>query len=153
VIVALVGIWRFQRTHASGPKPYHRSASDIAKIEAEDFDDGGQGISYFDLHVGNYGFAYRDTDVDIYANEGPGNIVVGQTEPGEWLCYTVEIPAKPQAWDFLCQCAMPGPGVILHVEFDHKDVTGPVHVPDTGDWQNYKPIRVPLTSSPTPGRH
>ena len=36
-------------------------------IEAEAFDNGGEGVSFFDATPGNEGGAYRNTSVDIEA--------------------------------------------------------------------------------------
>ncbi len=36
-------------------------------IQAEDFDDGGEGLAYLDTSAGNTGGQYRSTDVDIEA--------------------------------------------------------------------------------------
>jgi hypothetical protein len=30
----------------------------------------------------------------------------------------------------------------FHIEFDGKDATGPIQVPDTGAWTKLKPIRI-----------
>src|SRR6185436_12992129 len=41
-------------------------------IEAEHFDDGGEGIAYHDVTAGNSGGAYRRTDVDLEATSDSG---------------------------------------------------------------------------------
>ncbi|HDS83918.1 MAG TPA: carbohydrate-binding protein, partial [Phycisphaerales bacterium] len=63
------------------------------RIEAERFDIGGQGVSYFDTTSGNSGGQYRlDADVDIRSiNDGGSGYAVFQIDAGEWLNYTVNI--------------------------------------------------------------
>ena len=45
-------------------------------VQAEDFDNGGQGVAYSDSSPGNSGGAYRATDVDI-APTSSGGYAVG----------------------------------------------------------------------------
>src|SRR5262249_8606076 len=61
-------------------------------VEAEEFDDGGEGIAYHDTTAGNKGGAFRATDVDIESTtDAGGGFDVGWTRPGEWLQYTVNV--------------------------------------------------------------
>ena len=60
------------------------------KIECEEYDLGGEGISFHDTTEGNSGDAFRNDDVDIEeCSEGGYNI--GWTDAGEWLLYSVEV--------------------------------------------------------------
>lgn len=64
-------------------------------IEAEDFDMGGEGISYHDSDNDNSGSADYRTDgggVDIYTTSDDG-YAIDKTEAGEWLEYTVNMTA------------------------------------------------------------
>jgi hypothetical protein len=59
-------------------------------VQAEDFDNGGEGIGYHDTSSGNVVGAYRYTDVDIEATgDAAGAYNVGWAVAGEWLEYTV----------------------------------------------------------------
>lgn len=63
-------------------------------IEGEDFDDGGQHISFFDTDGGQgSGMDYRPvTEVDLYDKaNGSNGLSVGRTREGEWLEYTVDV--------------------------------------------------------------
>ena len=53
-------------------------------VQAEDFDNGGQGVGYSDGTSGNSGGVYRATDVDI-GTTSSGGYAVGWTVAGEWL--------------------------------------------------------------------
>jgi len=58
-------------------------------IEAEYFDNGGEGSAYHDTSSGNTNGAFRlDEDVDIYAGDNSYFVL---SAVGEWLKYTVEV--------------------------------------------------------------
>lgn len=59
------------------------------RIEAENYDTGGEGFAWFDRTPGNRGGAYREDDVDIEAG-GTGH-VVAFVKSSEWLTYSVDI--------------------------------------------------------------
>jgi len=60
-------------------------------VEAEDFDIGGEGLTYHDLDERNIAGAYRpDEGVDIYDRLGDG-YQIGNAFPGEWCEYTLNI--------------------------------------------------------------
>ena len=64
----------------------------IIRVEAEDYDAGGEGVGYHDTTKANLGGAYRTDGVDIeyFASERGFN--VGWVRGGEWLQYTVKLP-------------------------------------------------------------
>jgi probable HAF family extracellular repeat protein len=60
-------------TPSATPTPFGGSAWPIpGTIQAENFDDGGEGVAYHDTSTGNKGGAYRSTDVDIEATSDAG---------------------------------------------------------------------------------
>jgi len=111
------------------------------KIEAEDFDTGGEGIAYHDASMGNAGNQYRATaDVDIEGcSEGGFNI--GYVAAGEWLEYTVNVTA-PGVYTLAARVATPYDGKSFHLELDGQDITGPVTVPVTGGFQAWQTVYV-----------
>src|SRR5678810_582612 len=63
-------------------------------IEAENFDNGGEGVAYHDTTPQNINGKYRPTEgVDINAG-GSNGFSVGYTVPGEWLKYSVTAPVQ-----------------------------------------------------------
>jgi len=72
--------------------PYHDTLMVIPGIiEAEDFDKGGEGLSYHDKGTRNITGVYRpDDNVDIYDRLGDG-YHVGNALPGEWMEYSVKV--------------------------------------------------------------
>ncbi|MGR5305571.1 polysaccharide lyase family 8 super-sandwich domain-containing protein [Vibrio mediterranei] len=69
--------------------PFSHAATTIT-VEFEDYDSGGQNVSYFDSSAGNLGGKYRQDDVDIRGN-GSGGYAVGWSDNGEYLNYSVNI--------------------------------------------------------------
>ena len=118
-------------------------------IEAENFDEGGEGIAYHDTTTGNSGGAYRQTDVDIESTlDSGGGYSLSYVMAGEWLKYSVSVAATA-AYTLEARVASSGAGGTFHVEVDGVDATGPLAVPNTGGWQTWKSILVggvPLTA-------
>lgn len=60
-------------------------------FEAEDFDSGGNGFTYYDLNAMNIGGAYRtDEGVDIY-KMASGAYYIGNVSTSEWCEYTIDV--------------------------------------------------------------
>src|SRR5499427_10120533 len=121
---------------AAGATPFGGSAAVLpGTIEAENFDDGGQSVAYYDTTPGNSGGVYRQTDVDLEATtDAGGGYDVAKTRAGEWLQYTVNVGATgTYALDL--RVASLSTGGTVRVDVDGVDVTGPLTVPNTGDWQ------------------
>ena len=77
------------------------------RIEAEDFDQGGQGAGFYDNARTNEGGAYRNDKGDyVGVGEGGSGYFVGWTEAGEWLNYTVDI-AESGGYDLLINYSTP----------------------------------------------
>ncbi|QLG47769.2 carbohydrate-binding protein [Natrinema halophilum] len=103
------------------------------RIEAEEYDTGGQGVAYNDTTSGNAGGAYRSDGVDI---EGGGdNYNIGWTEAGEWYEYTVDVTEG--TYDLTANVASNAGGGAFRVEVDGTDVTGTITAPNTGGWQSW----------------
>jgi hypothetical protein len=67
---------------------------DLARIQAEDFDTGGQNVAYYDTSSGNKTGVYRDTDVDLReTGDSSGAYKIARIREGEWWEYTVDVPA------------------------------------------------------------
>ncbi len=67
-------------------------ASLPGRVEAEDFDTGGEGTAYHDVEPENLGGVYRPTEgVDIETLPDSNGFNVGWIRPGEWLSYTVNV--------------------------------------------------------------
>ena len=111
-------------------------------IQAEDFDNGGEGVAYHDRESSNLGGAtYRSSGVDIKGvlNDA-GSYYVGYTNAGEWLEYSINVvSAGLYNFDFRVASALAGGN--FHVAIDGVDVTGTLAAPNTGGWQNWQTLR------------
>jgi hypothetical protein len=114
-------------------------------IQAEDFDDGSNGVAYRDNTSGNSGGQYRATDVDIeLASDSSGAYDVGWAGAGEWLNYTVNVAAAG-AYDLEFRVASEGSGGTFHLEVNGVNKTGALTIPNTGGWQRWTVVRTSLT--------
>jgi YVTN family beta-propeller protein len=113
-----------------------------ARIEAEDFDAGGQGVGYSDSTPGNeQGFdVYRTDDVDIKPSGDDGGHAVGWMTAGEWLQYTTTCIFGRNNGRISARVGSALPGRTFHVEIDGVDVTGPIAVPQMADWDQYQTV-------------
>jgi len=119
-------------------------------IQAENFDNGGEGVAYHDNDSSNNGVEYRLSDgVDIQTTaDTGGGYNVGWVEGGEWMEYNVNVTTTG-LYTFEARFASAGDGGIAHVEFDGVDKTGPMDFTNTGDWQNWQTLvvnNVPLNA-------
>jgi hypothetical protein len=115
------------------------------KIQAEDYDQGGQQVAYYDKTPGNAGEQYRDDDVDIW-RYGTNAYYTGANATGEWLNYTVDVPYNGN-YRLEIQVATPKDNRRVHVEFDGEDRTGPLTVPNTGWWTTWQTLGTNVTLS------
>ena len=112
------------------------------RIEADNYDVGGNGIAYFSTLPGNPGSDYRNDDVGIQATTdsatctGMGcNYNVGWTTAGQWLSYTVDV-ASSGTYRAAVRVADASSGASLHLEVDGAKVAS-FAIPNTGGWQNW----------------
>src|SRR5438045_4170831 len=112
-------------------------------FEAEGFDAGGEGVGYHDDTLGNQGNAkYRTSEsVDIFNSNDTagGTYIVKNFTSGEWLAYTINVPAGGN-YDFELRAATSAafPNSAFHLEVDGAKATGTVLLPDSGGWSNYQ---------------
>lgn len=112
------------------------------RIEAENYDNGGEGVAYHDATTGNSGGAYRSEDVDIKATaDSSGAYNVKTVRAGEWLAYTVNV-ATAGSYSFGFRMASSGTGGTVHLSIDGANVSGAIALPDTGGWGVWKTVTV-----------
>ena len=119
-------------------------------LEAEDFDNGGENTGYHDGTPANIGGAYRPSEaVDIEScTEGGYN--VGWIQPGEWLQFSVHVNATG-IYSFYSRISTPNSGNSLQLEVDGVPAGDVVPAPNTGGWQNWQTVYIPV--SLTEGDH
>jgi hypothetical protein len=130
-------------THSQAPtapqqSPYTGSPLPIpGKIEAENYDNGGQDVAYSDNTTGNTGNVYRFENVDIQATTDPGGgYAIGWIAQGEWLEYTVNVNTAG-TYTLTARVSATASGKTFHVELNGQNISGPISVPVTGSFQTY----------------
>jgi glucose/arabinose dehydrogenase len=124
-----------------------------ARIEAENYRPGGEGVGYHDTSPGNAGGQYRSDDVDIEASsDAGGGFDVTSIGAGEWLGFDVFVPAAGP-YSLKARVASAVKGVkTFHIEVDGVDVSGPVTFHQAQGWQKWHTDNTPNIVLPA-GRH
>jgi uncharacterized delta-60 repeat protein len=143
-------------TYVNGEPPAHRWLARLADfpqapfkgtpfnpgdtIQAEDFDNGGEGVAYHDTDATNNGGAYRNEAVDIeVTSDTGGGLDVGWTNPGEWMEYTFNV-LTAGTYTIDTRLASPKTGGSFHYEVDGINASGVISIPNTGSFQSFRTI-------------
>ena len=124
--------------------------SGTLRIEAENFDNGGKGVAYYNTNTTNLGGKYRTNDtVSIEtASDTGGGYDVNSTAAGDWLEYTMKIP---QAGTYNLRLRVAGTSAgSVQVLANGVDLTGPWTLPNTGGNQTWTTVNKSVFL--TPGR-
>jgi len=109
------------------------------RIEAENYDKGGEGVAYHDTTPGNAG-SYRSDGVDLQATaDTAGGHNVAWVVKNEWLKYSTHV-ATARAYTVEFRVASNRLGGSFHLDVDGVNVTGTLHVPNTGGWQSWTTV-------------
>lgn len=120
-----------------------------ARIQAEDFDVGGEGVAYHDGTSANSGGQYRPGEgVDIEnCSDGGGGYNVGWVAADEWLEFTVDVPV-PGEYPIDVRVASLQQGGAFRLEVAGADVTGDVVFGATGGWQTWTTVSTSAVFAP-----
>jgi peptidoglycan/xylan/chitin deacetylase (PgdA/CDA1 family) len=118
--------------------PYNNSMANIpGKVEFENFDVGGEGISYHESTTTNQGDAFIRTEpVDLEVRSGGYNL--GYTFTGEWLEYTVNITTDAIYDIDINHATAWGYNGEITLSIDGNDVANNLRLPSTGGWSTWK---------------
>lgn len=121
-------------------------------IEVENFDLGGNRVSFYDKDSENQGNAYRKNVVDIVGldcgefAEGVfvkgtdcARYAVGYTEDTEWLEYTVTVETE-DVYTLEALVASGSDNSSFRLFLDDKAITDTIKIENTGDWNTYNTI-------------
>jgi hypothetical protein len=112
------------------------------KIEAEDYDTGGEGVAYHDDDAGNNGGQYRTSEgVDIESC-GEGGYNVGWMNAGEWIEYSINVMEAGTYTIHVRTASQPAEGGAFHLEFAGENLTGTYPAPSTTNWQQYVTVEI-----------
>jgi beta-glucanase (GH16 family) len=124
------------------------------RIEAADYDAGGNGLAYHVVSQVNQGGANRmDETVGVEACSDPGSAYdIGFSEDGEWLKYTVDVAASGQYAVRLRVANGSGHPASLHLEDESgANLSGQLAIPVTGGWQAWTTVGTAVNL--TAGKH
>lgn len=111
------------------------------RIEAENYDTNGPGISFYDNTAGNSGGVYRTDDVDIEATtDAGGGYNVGWIATGEWLNFTINVQTTAVYQIAFRVASASGTGNI-QLNLDGLPFCS-VATPLTGGWQTWQTVTV-----------
>lgn len=121
--------------------PYLGKAFEVpGKIEAEEYDIGGNNISFSDNteeNEGIYWIRFDEVDVEQTSDIG-GGYNVGWIEEGEWLEYTINCK-NTYVMDIQLRIACTDPGEKIRIKINNETL-GTVELPNTYGWQNWEII-------------
>ena len=96
-------------------------------VQAERYDEGGEGIAYHDDNTRNGSTSYRPNDnVDVTGN------VVGWIKNGEWLEYTLDVTEGTYSIKLLAASNSSNPGSV-DISIDGNSLTN-IDIQNTGGW-------------------
>lgn len=111
-------------------------------IEAENFDIGGEGLTFHDTDADNIPGAYRPNEsVDIESR--PDGYQIAHISAGEWLEYTVNIEQSGDYFLNVFLASLDGGGK-LNIKVGNK-LSETITVPKTNSWTNLTSVSVPIT--------
>lgn len=116
------------------------------KVQGENFDTGGQNISYYNPDGANIYGQYRPTakvSIETCTDSG-GGYDIAATRTGEWMNYTVNVTAAG-TYTISTRVASSGQGGFFHFKLDGSDATARLLVPNTGGWQTWTTVSAPIT--------
>jgi hypothetical protein len=112
------------------------------RTEAEDYDNGGEGVAYHDSDAVNSLGQYRQDGVDIKTTGDTqgGGFDVGRTSDGEWLEYTMD-SVKADKYDINLRCGSAVDGAQVRVKLDGATL-GTITVPNLGNWYDKQTVTI-----------
>ncbi len=127
--------------YGNGGEPWSITRSATTRIQAEAFDNGGQGVTYNDSPTINSGGQYRTTEgVDIQTTgDSGGGYNLGWMVAGEWLEYTTYV-TDPGRYTLNIRVATPNATGSLRVKMAGVDLTGAWTFNGTGGNQTWTTI-------------
>ena len=115
-------------------------------VEAENYDEGGEGIAYHDLDVDQHGASngnFRPAEgVDVEkTGDVSGGYNIGWTDLTEWLRYSVDV-ATAGSYDIAFRYAIDGNNGAINFSFASgaDNVNGSITAPSTGGWGTFNTI-------------
>ncbi|MEM6822913.1 MAG: LamG-like jellyroll fold domain-containing protein, partial [Verrucomicrobiota bacterium] len=113
------------------------------RIQAEDYDTGGNGVAYSDSTTGNSGGQYRSDDADIaFSNEIDGGYTISYVTVGEWLEYTVTVQ-QSATYTMNFRTSSKFDNTAFRATFMQLGSSDPIVIPNTQGWHLYQTSVLP----------
>lgn len=125
----------YVRVYRAATSPYlPRTAPGTA--QATDYDQGGQGFSFYDSTPANEGgLGSRVDAVDVGTSPTEG-LYIGWIAPDEWWTYTFDVP-QAGSYTLNLRTAAPAAGARLTADVDDQKFLPSVDVAPTGSWDTF----------------
>ena len=142
----------------NGKRIPYKSITIPGTFQAEDFDKGGDGLTFHDSDATNEGDSnYRTDSEGVDFVKGNGGVAIGYTAANEWLEYSVNATVTGK---YSCEATVSsgttGSGFTLGLVENGK-VTNlcKIDVPQTGNssWDTYKTVTADISKEITEGEH
>ena len=142
----------------NGKRIPYKSITIPGTFQAEDFDKGGDGLTFHDSNATNEGDSnYRSDGEGVDFVKGNGGVVIGYTAANEWLEYSVNATVTGQ---YSCEATVSsgttGSGFTLALVENGKVASlCKIDVPQTGNssWDTYKTVTANISKEITEGEH
>lgn len=135
-------------TFALAALPYGGAPAPIpGTVQAENYDQGGQGVGYSVTSINGTGDGYRSDGVDLEAtSDAGGGYDLGWTSSGQWFNYTVSIAT---AGTYTVSFRVAAPSAVsdaLHISnASGTNLSGGVSIPATNGWQTWTTVTTTVT--------
>lgn len=125
-------------------KPYAGVITIPGIIEAENFDCGGEGLTFHDSDAKNEGDAsYRDDNGGLDIGLGNGGYVIGYTAQGEWTEYSVDVTVAGE-YEYVATVSSgsnnSGFSLFAWIDGQLTRLTNKINVPNGGNWDDYTTV-------------
>lgn len=111
-------------------------------LQFEDYDLGGQYVSFYDSDFINEGGRYREDGVDIVHlgdSIAPSGYAIGYTARGEWMEYTLNV-AETSAYKFRARVSSGLEHSGFRLFIDGTAISDTIEIPQGEDWDTYTTI-------------
>ena len=122
-------------------------------VEAENFDEGAKGVAYYESDTKTADGYRSGHAVDIRGDiNASGGYYIGEVQPGEWMCYTIEVDeAGTYSIDTYCAKGDGSEGS-FYFEVDGRDASRSIAIPQ-GGWTDFTKKATATNIQLTKGKH
>lgn len=122
-------------------------------LEAEDFDEGGEGVAWHESDTKTGNAAYRgSTAVEVTASSASNGYHIGDVQPGEWMCYTLEVTQEGTYSIDTYIVKGDGSSGTFYFEVDGRGASRSMQMPQ-GGWEDFSQKVTAAGIQLTAGKH